>query len=111
VIQVEFGNGIKREFAANIDNHLLNQPPKITDESDQFDRESVLEQYSDDLTDILEEDLATNPDFVRIAGRWFPRAILVDTNVGHLNLAEAVLDEAGGGPYLPPLYLNRLSNP
>ncbi len=98
VIQVEFGNGIKREFAASIQDHILNQPPKITDESDQFDRETVLEQYSDDLTDILEEDLATNPDFVRIAGRWFPRAILVDTNVGHLNLAEAVLDEAGGGP-------------
>src|SRR4030042_581195 len=108
VIQVEFGNGIKREFAANIESHILNQPPKITDESDQFDRESVLEQYSDDLTDILEEDLATNPDFVRLAGRWFPRAILVDTNVGHLNLAEAVLDEAGGGPLTTNTLLEQL---
>jgi hypothetical protein len=47
---------------------------------------------------VLEEDLSTNPDFVRIAGRWFPRALLVDINAGHLNLAEAVLDMAGGGP-------------
>ena len=23
-------------------------------------------------------------------GRWFPRALLVDVNIGHLNLAEAV---------------------
>ena len=35
---------------------------------------------------------------MQVAGRWFPRALLVDVNVGHLNLAEAVLDEAGGKP-------------
>ena len=35
---------------------------------------------------------------MRIAGRWFPRALLVDVNVGHLNLAEAVLDMTGGEP-------------
>ena len=54
--------------------------------------------YSDDLLDALEEDLVTNPDFVRIAGRWFPRTLLIDINLGHLNIAEAVLDMAGGGP-------------
>ena len=46
----------------------------------------------------MEEGLTTNTDFVRIAGRWFPRALLVEINIGHLNLAEAVLDMAGGGP-------------
>jgi hypothetical protein len=35
---------------------------------------------------------------VRIATRWFARALLADVNAGHLNLAEAVLDMAGGGP-------------
>ena len=35
---------------------------------------------------------------VRIAGRWFPRALLVDVNIGHLNLAEAVLDMSAGEP-------------
>ena len=54
--------------------------------------------YADDLLDALEDSLSANPDFVRIAGRWFPRALLVDINVGHLNLAEAVLDMSGGGP-------------
>lgn len=104
VIQVKFENGTQREFATNYPDHILNQPPKITDDSGLLDTRSVLEQYSDDLIDILEEDLSTIPDFVRIAGRWFPRAILIDANVGHLNLAEAVLDEAGGGP----LATNRL---
>ncbi|HNB40763.1 MAG TPA: hypothetical protein PLG52_04635, partial [Anaerolineales bacterium] len=35
---------------------------------------------------------------VKIAGRWFPRALLVDINEGQLNLVEAVLDMAGGEP-------------
>ena len=40
----------------------------------------------------------SDDELVRIAGRWFPRALLIDVNVGHLNLAEAVLDMSGGEP-------------
>jgi hypothetical protein len=42
--------------------------------------------------------LELEPNFVRLAGRWFRRDLLVEVHVGHLNLAEAVLDMAGGGP-------------
>ena len=42
--------------------------------------------------------LKHNPELVRIAGCWFPKALLVDINSGHLNLAEAVLEESKGGP-------------
>ena len=98
VIQVAFEDGEKREFAAGLEEHKLNEPPQVTQDEPVFDMEMVLEDYSEDLIAALEEDLKTNPDFVRIAGRWFPRALLVDVNVGHLNLAEAVLDMAGGGP-------------
>jgi hypothetical protein len=44
--------------------------------------------------------LQADEGLVRIAGRWFPRALLVDVNQGQLNLAEAVLDMAGGKPLL-----------
>jgi hypothetical protein len=98
VVQVKFDDGSIREFASNLQDHFLNQPLQIVEEFDQLDKQSVLDQYGDELIDVLEESLTSNSDFVRIAGRWFPRAILVDINVGHLNLAEAVLDEAGGGP-------------
>jgi hypothetical protein len=50
-------------------------------------------------------------DFVYIAGRWFPRALLVDINIGHLNLAEAVLDMAGGGPLPTSALLEQLDLP
>ena len=46
----------------------------------------------------IELGLFDQADFVQIAGRWFLRALLVDVNTGHLNLAEAVLDMNEGGP-------------
>lgn len=98
VINVSFEDGDEREYAAGLQEHKLNDLPAVEIEDDNLDANYVLENYTDDLVDVLEQDLETNPDFVRIAGRWFPRALLVDINIGHLNLAEAVLDMAGGGP-------------
>ena len=98
VIQVAFENGEKHEFASGLENHVLNNPPKIAEDNIWLEAEVVLDNYSDQLVESLVEELESNSDFVRIAGRWFPRALLVDVNIGHLNLAEAVLDMAGGGP-------------
>lgn len=98
VLQVHFEDGAQKEFAAGLASHRLNEPLKVVDDFSFLNKQSVLEDYSEDLTATLEEELETNQDFVRIAGRWFPRALLVDINAGHLNLAEAVLDMAGGGP-------------
>ncbi|MBN1146916.1 MAG: hypothetical protein JXA78_06660 [Anaerolineales bacterium] len=98
VIQIAFGDGSQREFAAGLAHHKLNAPPRIVDDLNYLDKQTVMKIYFNDLLGALEEDLETNSDFVRIAGRWFPRALLIDINVGHLNLAEAVLDMAGGGP-------------
>jgi hypothetical protein len=116
VIQVVFEDGSQREFASQLAEHKLNEPPKLVEDFNHLDKATVLKIYSDDLLDELEEGLASNPDFVRIAGRWFPRALLVDINVGHLNLAEAVLDMAGGGPLstaqlLEQIELNASVNP
>ena len=46
----------------------------------------------------VEEKLRSSPDLIYMARKWFPRDLLMDVNVGHLNLAEAVLDINGGGP-------------
>jgi len=98
VIQVAFEDGMQREFAADFPNHKLNEPPKLVDDFNYLDVQTVLRIYGEDLVSVLEEDLITNPDFVRIAARWFPRALLIDINLGHLNIAEALLDMGGGGP-------------
>jgi hypothetical protein len=98
VIQVKFDNQDTREFASNIQDHYLNQPMEISVTETSLDPDLVLINYRDKLLPIVDSELMKNQDFVRIAGKWFPRALLVDINIGHLNLAEAILDMAGGGP-------------
>ncbi|MCK4801190.1 MAG: hypothetical protein KAS84_04305, partial [Anaerolineales bacterium] len=97
VIQVEFESGEEREFASGINDHTLNVPPEA-DQADSLNPEVVIGEYSNLLEEQIEIGLASIENFVQIAGRWFLRALLVDVNTGHLNLAEAVLDMNQGGP-------------
>jgi hypothetical protein len=98
VIEVAFENGEKRCFASAYEDHILNQPLQINLADPQLDEKHVMQEYGDVLDQRLSEELESNPDLVRIAGKWFPRALLVDINTGHLNLVEAVLEVEGGGP-------------
>jgi hypothetical protein len=98
VIQVKFDNQDIKEFASNIKNHILNQPQELSIADASLNADSVLANYGNKLLQVLENELSKNQEFVRIAGKWFPRTLLVDINEGHLNLAEAILDMAGGGP-------------
>ncbi len=98
VIRVRFTDGREREFAAGLEEHVLNEPPKVDDQDPLASPKQICERYGKRLSARLEQALAENEEFVRIAGRWFPRALVMEVNIGHLNLAEAVLDVAGGGP-------------
>jgi len=111
VIQVAFEDGDVREYAAGLQDHLLNQPVSLAEVDATLDPVSVLREYREFLVETLEEELNKNEDFVRIAGRWFPRALLLSINIGHLNLAEAVLDMAGGGPLPTATLLEQLEMP
>jgi hypothetical protein len=98
VIGVDFNSSESRQFAASLEQHILNQPVEVKLDDPGLDANSVMKKYGDKLVKALTEDLESNPDLIRIAGRWFPRALLVDVNIGYLNLAEALLDMEGGGP-------------
>jgi hypothetical protein len=99
VIEVEFQGGRRREFAIGMAEHALNRiaEPDSTAEDLQTP-ESILDRHGKVIEERLTARLNQAKDIVRIAGRWFPRALLADIHTGHLNLAEAVLDVAGGGP-------------
>ena len=97
VLTVEMEGGSERLFASNLSHHALNDGPAPV-EDDGFDVESILQTHGRTLEKNIEAAFQRDKDLVRIAGRWFPRALLVDVNVGHLNLAEAVLDMSGGEP-------------
>jgi len=97
VLTVDLGNGSERLFASNLSNHALNDQP-VTVQDEEYDPDAILREHGSALEKKIESAFRSDEELVRIAGRWFPRALLVDVNVGHLNLAEAVLDMAGGEP-------------
>lgn len=99
VMHVSFDDGDKREFAMELEEHVLNGPPEISDGGLGLnDRDIVMEQFQTAIESRIVERLRSTEDIVWIAGRWFPKALLAEIHVGHLNLAEAVLDVAAGVP-------------
>ena len=98
VIEVEFDSGKSRSFASKLDDHPLNQIMELAENDPNLDAVLVKENYGEDLIHRMEDALKLNDDLVKIAGSWFPRSLVVDVHIGHLNLAEAVLEEAKGGP-------------
>jgi hypothetical protein len=98
VLTVDLEGGGNRMFVAGLVNHILNEKPATDAEEESFEPKVIQSTYGASIEQKLEEAFAGDDGLVRIAGRWFPRALLVDVNQGHLNLAEAVLDMAGGEP-------------
>ena len=98
VITVALEKGDEKQFAANLADHKLNQAASSDDSIDDDSPEKVIADFGDEITEKLETKLNENKDLVRIGGNWFPKSLLIEFNIGHLNLAEAVLDMYGGGP-------------
>jgi hypothetical protein len=110
VIAVQFEDASERLFASRLAVHVLNEEADST-RSDNFDIASVLQTHGPALEARLESTLQTDENIVRIAGRWFPRALLIDVGVGQLNLAEAVLDISGGEPLPTSALIKDISLP
>ena len=103
VIRVQFEDKSEREFAANFPYpHRLNEQSAGTlpesDNSMLRSPEDLYQMYGAQVCEKLVAALRKRPEFVNLFGRWFPADLVAEVNVGHLNLAEAVLDVAGGGP-------------
>lgn len=97
VIDVEFSKNETKQFAANLEDHKLNEPiQEVMDPT--LDPEFVETNYGDVIAERITRTLSANDDLVSIAGSFFPKALLVDVGVGHLNLCEAVLEMNNGGP-------------
>ena len=111
VITVEFDDKTMQLFASGLSEHKLNIPVEVGDDDPLFHLDNVMKEYGASLETRLVSALDQDNNLVRIAGRWFPRALLVDVNVGHLNLAEAVLDEANGHPLPTTALLDQVELP
>jgi len=98
VLTIEMEDGSERMFAAMLDSHILNDGPLSISASDEINSATLLHEHGDQIEMKLEAALNADESLVKIAGSWFPRALLIDINQGQLNLAEAVLDMSGGEP-------------
>ncbi len=108
VIEAEFEDGARRQFAAGLQEHKLNQPVTIGTDDELLNSDRVLQTYGSSIKKKLTEALTKDSELVRVAMRWFPRALLVDVNPGNLNVAEAVLDEAAGKPLSTKTLIDQL---
>ena len=111
VMVVEFAGKQKRQFAFGLPNHKLNIRSETNVESEELLKQQVFSKVEGEIESRLESALLKDKGLVRIAGRWFPRSLLIDINVGHLNLAEAVLDEANGEPLSTPEIMQHMEMP
>jgi len=111
VITVTLEDGEENCFAAALEDHILNQPLTLNQEDPNLDIRQVLKRYGKLLLSKLNTALEDNVDLVCIAGRWFPHSLLVDVNIGHLNLAEALLDMEGGGPLTTAAIMEQIDMP
>ena len=113
VIRVRFEDSKEREFASElVTDHPLNaeaQPGNAGTE--QRAPEELAKLHGVQVGAAMEKHLESEPSFVRLAGKWFRRDLLVEVHVGHLNLAEAVLDMTGGGPLPTEALLGDLELP
>ncbi len=117
VIRVKFDGKLgEREFAADFDySHRLNEEsaesslPPTADGARSC--QELYAAYGANVREKLVAMLRGSQDFAWLFGKWFPRSLVADVNVGHLNLAEAVLDMAGGGPLPTGALLKDVSMP
>ncbi len=110
VIQVAFPGGRLREFAAELTDHPLNQAVPL-EEVELRSPDSLYSEFGPRVRATLATRLELEPAFIRLAGEWFLRDLLVEISPGQLNLAEAVLDMAGGGPLPTEVLIGDLDLP
>jgi hypothetical protein len=110
VIAVEI-NSKNREFAADL---TAEHPLNFEDEEEaiaalvNIDLDELYEKRADDVIDQLLPELEQRSEFVRLGKEWFVKALMAEVNIGHLHLAEAVLELSSGGPLSPDEILPHL---
>lgn len=102
VLMVEFaGLHQKREFAAGLQTpHHLNETngSNILSDSTLLSAEEIYDLYQAEIDESLLfalEESDRSDDFVEVGGNWLLSDMLAEIHVGHLNIAEAVIEVAG----------------
>jgi hypothetical protein len=90
----------QRQFAAELQSdHVLNtMDADIQTFIAGIDSAETAEEFRHLVEPIVTEALIERDEFIKLSSYWFVKPLLADINIGHLHLAEAILDMSGGGP-------------
>jgi hypothetical protein len=114
VIAVQFeGNKTTREFAAAFEaEHKLGSAvgdiEQLIQTMDYLTVDDVMAEVGEQIIADLDSRLRQTEALTSVAGQWFPRDLILELNDGHLNLVEAVLDLAEGGPLPTDVILDQI---
>lgn len=99
VISVQM-NGKMREFAADlaIEHPLNTDTGNILDQAIEVDLGQLYADYGAKVQEKLLKVMGQHEEFVRLGQQWFMKALMANVNIGHLHLAEAILEMSEGGP-------------
>lgn len=99
VIRVKFADSnVQREFAASLQTpHRLNQAngTQLLHDADQLSAAEIYDLYQDEIDESLLyalEEGERHEQFVQVDGAWLLADMLAEVHVGHLNIAEALID-------------------
>jgi len=110
VIQVRSDEGVAKEFVAGFPQaHPLDTASYMP--SGVVDVDSIYEQYGQAIRESLRKALSAGKQLVRVGEKWFLRELLMEIPEGQLNIAEAILDMAGGGPVRTAQLLDEMELP
>jgi hypothetical protein len=102
---VELEDGTRREVASGLaSDHVLNLSEDSEDLTHLFesvDASEVYARFGNKLRRLIEARFEDEEDAAYGAGLWFLKSLLPEVGIGHINLAEAILDMNGGGPLGP----------
>lgn len=93
-------NGRLRQFVSELSTeHRLNdEDSNAISALITVDVDTLCQQFAPLIIPKLEQTLKAHTEFLRLNRRWFIKALLADINIGHLHLAEAILEMNNGGP-------------
>jgi hypothetical protein len=110
VVRVRMAEGEEREYATELQReHPLNAASYLDDE--EITADDIYEEFGDEIRAALLRALETSAQFVNVAHRWFVRALLAEVSPGQVNIAEAMLDMADGGPMRTEALLQEIDLP
>lgn len=110
VITVALDRGGVREFATDLAGGHPLDTADYTPVGDS-DPETVFRQYGERIKALLREALERDAHFVTVADQWFLQELLMEVPPVQLNIVEAMLDMAGGGPLPASAFLEEMDLP